>query len=140
MRSGLVVWPRIRKLACRAVLILTEVLILLMPLTEHFCKWDKLLRGGPDVEFGLLSLLLFAGLVLLTAYRQVTSPFLVLLACWVIALPLAISGNIPPFVPVLPLPPDAMQLGPSSRFLPPGNTPPDLIPSLSSIVSASPGR
>ena len=86
----------VRKLACRAVLILTEVLILLMPLTEHFCKWDKLLRDGPDVEFGLLSLLLFAGLVLLTAYRQVTSPFLVLLACWVIALPrryLAISPH-----------------------------------------------
>lgn len=78
------------------MLILTEVLILLMPLTEHFCKWDKLLRDGPDVEFGLLSLLLFAGLVLLTAYRQVTSPFLVLLACWVIALPrryLAISPH-----------------------------------------------
>ena len=52
-------------LACRAVLILTEVLLLLMPLTEHFCKWDRFLRGGPDVEFGILSLLLFAGLVLL---------------------------------------------------------------------------
>jgi hypothetical protein len=77
-----------RMLACRAVLILTEVLILLMPLTEHFCKWDKFMRGGPDVEFGLLSLLLFAGLVLLTAYREVTSPFLVLLAFRLIALPL----------------------------------------------------
>jgi hypothetical protein len=77
-----------RMLACRTVLILTEVLILLMPLTEHFCRWDKFLRGGPDVEFGLLSLLLFAGLVLLTAYREVTSPFLVLLAYRLIALPL----------------------------------------------------
>jgi hypothetical protein len=74
--------------ACHAVLILTEVLILLMPLTEHFCKWDKFLRGGPDVEFGILSLLLFAGLVLLTAYREVSSPFLVLLAYRLIALPL----------------------------------------------------
>jgi hypothetical protein len=77
-----------RMFACRAVLILTEMLILLMPLTEHFCKWDKFLRGGPDVEFGVLSLLLFAGLVLLTAYREVTSPFLVLLAYRLIALPL----------------------------------------------------
>jgi hypothetical protein len=77
-----------RMLACRAVLILTEMLVLLMPLTEHFCRWDKFLRGGPDVEFGILSLLLFAGLVLLTAYRAVTAPFLMLLAYRLIALPL----------------------------------------------------
>jgi hypothetical protein len=75
-------------LACRAILILTAVLTLLMPLTEHLCKWDKFLRGGPDVEFGILSLLLFAGLVLLTAHRAVTAPFLVLLAYGLIALPL----------------------------------------------------
>jgi hypothetical protein len=73
---------------CRAVLILTEVLLLLMPLTEHFCQWDKFLRGGPDVEFGVLSMLLFAGLVLLTAHRAVSSPFLLLLAYRLIALPL----------------------------------------------------
>ena len=73
---------------CRAVLILTEVLLLLMPLTEHFCRWDKFLQGGPDVEFGVLCLLLFAGLVVLTSYRAVTSPFLVLLAYRLIALPL----------------------------------------------------
>ncbi len=82
--------------ACRAVLILTEALILVMPLTEHFCKWDKFLRGGPDVEFGILSLLLFAGLVLLTSYPAVTSPFLILLAYRLIALPvrcLSISGH-----------------------------------------------
>jgi hypothetical protein len=83
--------------ACRAVLILTEVLLLLMPLTEHFCRWDKFLRGGPDVEFGILSLLLFAGLVLLTGYRAVTSPFLMLLAYRLIELPLrclSISGHL----------------------------------------------
>jgi hypothetical protein len=75
-------------LACRAVLILIEVLILLMPLMEHFCKWDKFLQGGPDVEFGILCMLLFAGLVLLTAHRAVTSPLLALLAYRLIALPL----------------------------------------------------
>lgn len=83
--------------ACRAVLLLTEVLILLMPLTEHFCKWDKFLRGGPDVEFGILSLLLFAGFVLLTAYRAVTSPFLLLLTYRLIALPMrcrSVSGHL----------------------------------------------
>ena len=77
-----------RLFGCRAVLILTELLLLLMPLTEHFCRWDKFLQGGPDVEFGVLSLLLFAGLVLVTAYRAVTSPFLALLAHRLIALPL----------------------------------------------------
>jgi hypothetical protein len=87
-----------RMLACRAVLILTEVLLLLMPLSEYFFQWDGFLRGGPDVEFGVLSLLLFAGLVLLTAYREVTSPFLVLLAHHLIALPLrrlSISRHLP---------------------------------------------
>ena len=87
-----------RMLACRAVLILTEVLLLLMPLSEYFFQWDRFLRGGPDVEFGILSLLLFAGLVLLTAYREVTSPFLVLLAHRLIALPLrrlSISRHLP---------------------------------------------
>ncbi len=84
--------------ACRAVLILIEVLILLMPLMEHFCKWDKFLQGGPDVEFGILCLLLFAGLVLLTAHRAVTSPLLALLAYRLIALPvrcLSISCRLP---------------------------------------------
>jgi hypothetical protein len=73
---------------CRAVLILTALLILVMPLTEHLYGWDKFLQGGPDVEFGILCLLLFAGLVLLMAHRAVTSPLLVLLAHRIIALPL----------------------------------------------------
>lgn len=73
---------------CRAVLILTALLIFLMPITEHLYGWDKFLQGGPDVEFGMLCLLLFAGLVVLMAHRAVTSPLLVLLAHRVIALPL----------------------------------------------------
>jgi hypothetical protein len=74
--------------ACRAVLILTALLIALMPLTEHLYGWDKFLQGGPDVEFGTLCLLLFAGLVVLMAHRVVSSPLLVLLAHRLIALPL----------------------------------------------------
>jgi hypothetical protein len=74
-------------IGCRAVLILTALLILLMPLTEHLYAWDKFLQGGPDVEFGILCLLLFAGLVLLMAHRAVTSPLLVLLAHRIIGLP-----------------------------------------------------
>jgi len=59
-------------------------------------RW-KINNLGPDVEFGILSLLLFAGFVLLTAYRAVTSPFFVLLAYRLIALPsrcLSISGRL----------------------------------------------
>ena len=85
-------------MGCRAVLILTALLISLMPLTEHFCGWDKFLRGGPDIEFGVLSVLLFAGLVLLTAYRAVTAPFLMLLAYRLIPLPLRclrMFGHLP---------------------------------------------
>jgi hypothetical protein len=74
--------------ACRAVLILTALLIALMPLTEQLYGWDKFLQGGSDVEFGILCLLLFAGLVLLMAHRAVTSPLLVLLSNRLIALPL----------------------------------------------------
>ncbi|MFL6428604.1 MAG: hypothetical protein ACJ71S_10205 [Acidobacteriaceae bacterium] len=87
--------------ACRAVLILTALLIVVMPLTEHLYGWDKFLQGGPDVEFGILCLLLFAGLVLLMAHRAVTSPLLVLLAHRVIALPwrcLRLSGLASVFV------------------------------------------
>jgi hypothetical protein len=75
-------------LACRTVLMLTQVLILLMPLTEHFCKWDNFPLGGTDLEFFVLCLLLFAGLVLLMAQRAATSPFLGLLAHRLIALAL----------------------------------------------------
>ncbi len=87
------------RFGCRTVLILTAFVIALMPITEHFYGWDKFLQGGRDVEFGILCLLLFAGLVLLMAHRAVTSPRLNLLAHRVIALPrrcLRISG-VPSF-------------------------------------------
>jgi hypothetical protein len=83
---------------CRAVLILTALLILLMPLTEHLYAWDKFLQGGADVEFGSLCLLLFAGLVLVMAHRAANSPFLGLLAHRLIAFalpPELISGLAP---------------------------------------------
>jgi hypothetical protein len=124
---------------CRAVLILTEVLLLLMPLTEHFFRWDRFLQGGPDVEFGVLSLLLFAGLVLLTSYRAVTSPFLVLLAYRLIALPLRRLSTFGHFSLASSFLPWTSQAGNASRRLAPHRNPaPDLISHSSSIVSASP--
>jgi hypothetical protein len=76
-------------LGCRAVLLLTALLIVLMPFLEHFCRWDRFLQGGTDVEFGILCLLLFAGLILLIAHQATTSPFLLLfLTDWLSNFPL----------------------------------------------------
>ena len=120
-------------IGCRAVLILTALLILLMPLTEHLYAWDKFLQGGPDVEFGILCLLLFAGLVLLMAHRAVTSPLLVLLAHRDHRPPVAMPETIRPGLGLRP-----SGTGNSSRLLGlPRNPAPDLIPYSSSIISAS---
>ena len=71
------------------MLILTGLLSVFMPLLEHFCRWDRFLQGGPDMEFGVLGLLLFAGLILLIAHQAAISPFLpLLLAYRLIAFPL----------------------------------------------------
>jgi hypothetical protein len=64
---------------CRVVLILTTLSILLMPLSEHAMSWDKFLQGGTDLEFGMLCLLLFAGLLLLIAHSATKSPLFLLL-------------------------------------------------------------
>ena len=52
---------------------LTTLLLAVMPLTEHLWTWDKFLRGGPDVEFGLLGIasILCLVLVLSQHYKQV---------------------------------------------------------------------
>jgi hypothetical protein len=48
----------------RLLILLTTLLILAMPVTEYLCNWDHFLRGGQDVEFNLLTGLLFAAMVL----------------------------------------------------------------------------
>ena len=50
----------------RLLVLLTTLLLLVMPVTEHLCNWDHFLRGGPDVEFSLLAGLLFAAMVVLS--------------------------------------------------------------------------
>ncbi len=72
--------------AVRLLLLLTSVLILVMPLTESLWNWDHFLRGGSDVEFTLLSTLLFAGLVLLAIERSLTQPIAALLLHTLLAL------------------------------------------------------
>jgi hypothetical protein len=50
----------------RVLVLLTTLLVLVMPVTEHLCNWDHFLRGGQDVEFNLLAALLFAAMVMLS--------------------------------------------------------------------------
>lgn len=50
----------------RVLILLTTLLVLVMPVTEHLCNWDHFLRGGQDVEFNLLAALLFAAMVVLS--------------------------------------------------------------------------
>src|SRR5258708_7588375 len=50
----------------RLLVLLTTLLVLVMPVTEHLYNWDHFLRGGQDVEFNLLAALLFAAMVVLS--------------------------------------------------------------------------
>jgi hypothetical protein len=56
----------------RLLAALTTLLLIVMPLTEHFWTWDKFLRGGTDFEFGLLGIasILCLVLVLSQHYKQ----------------------------------------------------------------------
>ncbi len=62
------------ELLSRLLVLLTGVLLLAMPLTEYFCDWDHFLRGGSDVEFTVLALLLFAAMVVLTMNGTILRP------------------------------------------------------------------
>lgn len=68
-----------------------------MPLSEQAMSWDKFLQGGSDLEFGVLCLLLFAGLVLLIAHGATKSPLFLLL--WADA-----CGRRSRLIPVRPSP------------------------------------
>ena len=46
------------------------MLIVLMPLTEYYWTFDKFLRGGQDLEFGLLSLAAVFCLVLVLCQQR----------------------------------------------------------------------
>jgi len=60
----------------RLLVLLTTLLLLVMPVTEHLCNWDHFLRGGQDVEFNLLAGLLFAAMVVLSMSGTVRQPLL----------------------------------------------------------------
>lgn len=58
----------------RLLVVLTTLLLLVMPVTEHLCNWDHFLSGGPDVEFSLLAGLLFAAMVVLSMNGTMLRP------------------------------------------------------------------
>lgn len=60
----------------RLLILLTTLLVLVMPITEHLCNWDHFLRGGQDVEFNLLAALLFAAMVVLSMSGRIVQPLL----------------------------------------------------------------
>jgi hypothetical protein len=60
----------------RLLVLLTTLLVLVMPVTEHLCNWDHFLRGGQDVEFNLLAGLLFAAMVVLSMGGSVMQPLM----------------------------------------------------------------
>ena len=60
----------------RLLVLLTTLLLLVMPVTEHLCNWDRFLRGGPDVEFSLLAALLFAAMIVLSMSGTIMQPLM----------------------------------------------------------------
>jgi hypothetical protein len=60
----------------RLLVLLTTLLVLVMPVTEHLCNWDHFLRGGQDVEFNLLAALLFAAIVVLSMSGRMMRPLM----------------------------------------------------------------
>ena len=63
---GTMDWSEWSRPLSRVLVFLTTLLLLVMPVTEYLCNWDKFLRGGPDVEFSLLAGLLFWAMVVLS--------------------------------------------------------------------------
>jgi hypothetical protein len=58
----------------RLLVLLTTLLLMVMPVTEHLCNWDRFLRGGPDVEFSMLAWLLFAAMIVLSMHGTMLHP------------------------------------------------------------------
>lgn len=65
---------RKRLLASRIIILLTFLLLLVMPVTEHLWSGDGFLLSGHDFELGLLGTLVFCGLVSLAAHQIAASP------------------------------------------------------------------
>jgi hypothetical protein len=69
-------WSEWMRPVGRLLVLLTTLLVLVMPVTEHLCNWDHFLRGGQDVEFNLLAGLLFAAMVVLSMSGRMMQPLM----------------------------------------------------------------
>jgi len=67
-------WSEWSRPLSRVLVFLTTLLLLVMPITEYVCNWDKFLRGGPDIEFSLLAGLLFGAMVVLSMNGSMFQP------------------------------------------------------------------
>jgi hypothetical protein len=56
--------------AGRLLIALACIVLVAMPWTEYFWRFDKFLRGGQDFELGILALITFLCLVLVLAQRM----------------------------------------------------------------------
>jgi hypothetical protein len=54
----------------RTFVLFAMILILVMPLTEYYWTFDKFLRGGQDMEFGMLSLAAVLCLILVLSLQR----------------------------------------------------------------------
>ena len=72
---------RVFILTGRLLLILAGFLLMVMPWTEHYLPLDRFLRGGQDVELGLLALLSLLCLVLVLT-QHLRQKIAMLLAAW----------------------------------------------------------
>jgi hypothetical protein len=60
-------------LMSRLVALLIAFLLAVMPLTEYLWTWDRFLRGGQDLEFGLLGIVASLGLACILSLHTAKS-------------------------------------------------------------------
>lgn len=54
----------------RAFVVFATILVVVMPLTEYYWTFDKFLRGGHDMEFGMLTLAALLCLILVLSLQR----------------------------------------------------------------------
>lgn len=104
---------RICAVGGRILLLITAVLLVVMPLTEHFFTFDRFLTGGTeDVELTLLAVLALCCLVLLLAqFRKQDLATLNELRRWLF--PALLNRPLASFAVVLQVSADPVVSGPS---------------------------
>jgi hypothetical protein len=64
----------------RALILLTVLQVIAMPWTEYFCHFDQFLRGGEDLELGLLAVAtIFCLVVILLQHGKKSVAFILAL-------------------------------------------------------------